>query len=476
MFSKKKQSAPAGATLQKANVPSPVTIIVLIILICAIATYLVPAGEFARVEDPNTGRNVVDPDSFAYVDQNPVGLMDLFMSITKGIQGASSIIGFLFIIGGAFAMVEATGAINNGLGVVVRKMRGRELLLIPVTMLIFSVVTTLAACSEEYIAFLPLVLSVCFAMGFDSLTALGIVFGSIATGYCSACTNAFTVGIAQGIAGLPMFSGIELRIAILVVMYIITTAFVMRHAMKVKKNPESSPMYELDKNRAKSEDFDDEQKLTKRQGLVLVVFAAAMVYLVYGVIKHGYYIDELSAIFLMMGVLAGIVGGLKPRAMADAFLQGCRNMLVPCIMVGLCKASTIILTDAAVLDTIINFLAGLLGSLPKFLTAFGMFVVQDLFNVLVPSGSGQAAITMPIMAPLADVVGVTRQTAVLAFQFGDAITNCITPASGMTISCLTIAGVPLKKWWKFVLPLVALWWIVAFGFLTYATMIGYGPF
>ena len=175
MFSKKKQGAPAGATLQKATVPSPVTIIVVIILLCALATYLVPAGEFARVEDPNTGRKVVDPESFAYVDQQPIGLMDLFMSITKGIQGASSIIGFLFIIGGAFAMVEATGAINSGLGVVVRKMRGRELLLIPVTMLIFSVVTTLAACSEEYIAFLPLVLSVCFAMGFDSLTALGIV-------------------------------------------------------------------------------------------------------------------------------------------------------------------------------------------------------------------------------------------------------------------------------------------------------------
>lgn len=476
MFSKKKKAAaPAGAPLQKANVPSPVTIIIVIIMLCAIATYLIPAGEFARVKDVNTGRSVVDPTSFAAVAQNPVGLMDLFMSITKGIQGASSIIGFLFIVGGAFAMVEATNAINAGMSAIMRKMRGRELLLIPVLMLALSVITTLAACSEEYIALLPVILSVCFALGFDSLTALGIVFCSIATGYCSACTNAFSVGIAQGIAGLPLFSGIELRIVILVVMYIVSVIFVTRHAMKVKKNPQISPMYELDQLRTK-EELDDSMQMTKRHGLVLLVFFAAMIYMVYGVIKFGFYIDQLSAIFLMMGVVAGIVGGLKPKAMADAFINGCRNMLVPCIMVGMCKATTIILTEACILDTIINFLAGLLNGLPKFLTAFGMFVVQDVFNLLVPSASGQAAITMPIMAPLADVVGVTRQTAVLAYQFGDAITNCITPASGMTISCLAIAGVPLKKWWKFILPMVAVWCVVAFCFLTYATMISYGPF
>ena len=476
MFLKKKKTEPEGNTLQKANVPSPVLIVVVIILCCALATYLVPAGEYARVTDPNTSRSVVDPNSYVRVDQNPIGLMDLFMSITRGIQGASSIIGFLFIIGGAFAMMEATGAINAGMGTVVRKMNGRELLLVPVVMFVFSLVTTLAACSEEYLAFLPLVLSVCFAMGFDSLTALGIVFGSIAIGYCSACTNAFTVGVAQGIAGLPMFSGIELRIAIYVVMYLVTVPFVMRHAMKVKKNPAASPMYELDQLRPKNENFDDTQKMTTRHGLVLIAFAATMVYMVYGIIVHGFYIDELSAIFLMLGVIAGVLGGLAPSKMADSFIQGCRNMLVPCIMVGMCKATTIVLTDASVLDTIINFLAGLLGAFPPFLTAFGMFIVQDLFNIVVPSGSGQAAITMPIMAPLADVVGITRQTAVLAFQFGDAITNCITPASGMTISCLTIAGVPLKKWWKFILPLVALWWLVVFVFLTIATMTNYGPF
>jgi uncharacterized ion transporter superfamily protein YfcC len=177
-----------------------------------------------------------------------------------------------------------------------------------------------------------------------------------------------------------------------------------------------------------------------------------------------------------MGLATGIIGGLNVRKIADSFVAGCKDMMLPCLIVGLCKAATIILNDANVMDTIVHALAGILNHVPASLTAFGMFVVQDLFNILVPSGSGQAAITMPIMAPLADVVGVTRQTAVFAFQFGDAFTNCISPASGMTMSCLALAAVPYKKWLRFIIPLIAIWWVVALCFLTYATAIKIGPF
>ena len=209
---------------------------------------------------------------------------------------------------------------------------------------------------------------------------------------------------------------------------------------------------------------------------MLLTFLLTIVCLVIGVTKLGFYIDELAALFLIMGIVAGVIGGLKPAQVADSFVKGCSNMLLPCLMVGLCKATTIIMTDANIMDTIIHALASVLNKVPSTFTAFGMFVVQDIFNIIVPSGSGQAAITMPIMAPLADLVGVTRQTAVLAFQFGDAFTNPITPASGMTMSCLAIAGVPYNKWLKFMLPLLALWWVAAFVFLTYATVTGFGPF
>lgn len=464
------------APVKKMSAPSPLIIMIAIILIGTLASYIIPAGSFTRIEDPNTGKMVVDPASFTYIEQSPVGIFDLFMSISKGIQQSSSIIAFLFIIGGAFGMMEETGAIRAGMGTLVRKMHGRELLLIPCCMLIFTLGAAFAANNEEFLAFLPLVLSICLAMGFDSLTALGIVFSSIAAGYGAGCTNAFTVGVAQGISGLPLFSGMELRLAVLVVLYLVNTTFMTIYALRIKKDPHRSAMYELDRLRPKPEDVSGNETLTGRHILVLLTFLGTIIVLVYGVIQFGFYIDELAALFLIMGVAAGILGGLSPTRMANSFMKGCGNMLLPCIMVGMCKAITIILTDACIMDTIIHFLAGLLNSFPPFFTAFGMFVVQDLFNILVPSGSGQAAITMPIMAPLADLVGVSRQTAVLAFQFGDAFTNCITPASGMTVSCLAIAGVPLKKWWKFILPLFALWVLIAFAFLTYATVQGYGPF
>lgn len=456
--------------------PNPVIIIACIILFSALASYIVPAGMFDRIQDPGTGRMVVDPATFHYIDQSPIGFFALFKSVTLGLQGGTSIISFLFIIGGAFAIMEATGAIRSGMAALVKKMQGRELLLVPVCMIVFGCGAAFAANNEEYLAFLPLVLTICLAMGFDSLTALGIIFAAVGAGYGAGCTNAFTVGVAQGIAGLPMFSGIGLRLVIFVVLLIVNICFVMRHALKVKKHPQASSMYELDSKRAVDLDISEVAALTGRHKLVLLTFLATMIALVIGVIRFGFSIDELAALFLIMGIAAGILGGLKPGDIADSFIKGCSNMLLPCIMVGLCKASTILLTDANIMDTIIHALASLLNKIPSTFTAFGMFIIQDVFNIIVPSGSGQAAITMPIMAPLADLVGVTRQTAVLAFQFGDAFTNAITPASGMTMSCLAIAGVPYGKWLKFILPLIAIWWVVAFVFLTYATMTGFGPF
>lgn len=202
------------APIKKKSAPNPIVIIICIILVSALASYIVPAGIFDRVTDSNSGRTIVDPSTFHYVDQSPITFFTLFKSLTLGIQGASDIIAFLLIIGGAFGIMEATGAIKSAMGTLVLKMRGKELLLIPVCMLIFTCGSAFAANEEEYLAFLPLILSICLAMGFDSLTALGIVFGSTGAGIAAGCTNAFTVGVAQGIAGLPVFSGIELRLVL----------------------------------------------------------------------------------------------------------------------------------------------------------------------------------------------------------------------------------------------------------------------
>lgn len=455
---------------------NPMVLLAIIIVLCAVATYLIPAGLYDRVVDPNTGRDVVDPATFHYVEQNPVGIFPLFMSITLGLQRASYVIFFLFIIGGMFQIMEATGAINNGMTLVVKKMAGKEILMIPVCMMVFGCGSAFAGNFEEFLAFVPLMIAVCLAMGFDSLTALGIIFCSAACGYAGAMTNAFTLGVAQGIAGLPMFSGIGFRAVVFLALMAVSIVYVTLYAKKVKKNPESSPVYEFDKKNQSTIDITQDVKLTGRQKLVLLTLLVVMIAMVIGIIKFGFYIDELSALFLIGGIVAGVVGGLSVGQIADEFLKGCGNLLFAGLMIGFCNAAIIIMEDANIMDTVIHALASLLNGLPATVSACGMFVIQDIFNVLVPSGSGQAAITMPLMAPLADLIGVTRQTSVLAFQLGDAFTNVMAPTGGELLAACAMAKIPWGKWGKWLLPLFALWWVVAFISLIIAVQIGFGPF
>ena len=455
--------------------PSPIIILVCVIVLCALASYVIPAGVYDRVKDVHTGKMVVNPSTFHYVAQKPTGFLDFFTSINKGFKGGISIIAFLFMVGGSLNILAKTGAIIAGLSTLVKKMRNHSILLIPVLMTTLATFSTLAGCNEEYLAFTPLVVSVALALGFDSLTALGMLFCSVAAGYGAGCTQPFSVGVAQGIAGVPIFSALPYRVGIFVVLLVLNISYVMYHAYKVKKNPESSPVYAIDRAKADTINLTDTDELTTRQGICLALLGLNFVGIIFGVLKYDFYMNEISALFLIMGILSGLICRLSPNDICDAFLEGCKGMMLPCLAVAMCKAATILLDNARVMDTIIHALAGMLDVFPSSIIAFGMFIIQDVFNLLVPSSSGQAAISMPIMAPLADIVGLTRQTAVFAFTFGDAFTNCITPASGATMSYLAMANVPYKKWAHFVLPLIGMWWIVAFCFLTYATAINLGP-
>ncbi len=455
--------------------PSPILILVCVIVLCAIASYVIPAGVYERVKDVNTGKMVVDPSTFHYVTQNPTGFLDFFTAINKGFKGGISIIAFLFMVGGSLGILAKTGAIVAGLSTLVKKMRGHSILMIPVLMVTLATFSTLAGCNEEYLAFTPLVVSAALALGFDSLTALGILFCSVAAGYGAGITQPFSVGVAQGIAGVPIFSGLPYRVVLFVVLVTINISYVMYHAYKVKKNPKSSSVYEIDQAKKDTVTIDESAHLTTRQAISLSLLGLNFVCIIIGVLKFDFYMNEISAMFIIMGLLSGIICKLSPNDICDAFLDGCKGMMLPCLAVAMCKGATILLDNAKVMDTIIYYLAGMLDVFPSSIIAFGMFIIQDCFNVLVPSSSGQAAISMPIMAPLADIVGLTRQTSVFAFTLGDAFTNCITPASGATMSYLAMANVPYKKWVRFVLPLVGVWWIVAFCFLTYATAIHLGP-
>ena len=468
-----------GKPVEKNRNLNPVLFLVLIMIAVTVLSYVAPAGSYDRIYVESVNREIVNPESFHNVEPNPIGLFTLLISVTQGMQKAANIIFFLFIVGGMFAILEGTGAIRAGMANVVRIMRGKELLMIPVCMTAFGCGSAFCANYAEYLAFVPLVLAVCLTMGFDSITAMGIIFCAAASGYAGAITNAFTTGIAQSIAGLPMFSGMGLRILLFITLITVSSVYVMAYAHRVKKNPELSTMYEQDKRTREEVVLDVEAipHISRRQKAVLAVFVIGISIMVGGIILKGFNIDELSAVFLAIGIIGGVAGGLGAGELCDHFLKGCGNMLLPCLMVGLANSIVVLLEHAHMMDPVIHGLTGLLDGLPASMAACGMFIVQDLFNLVVSSGSGQAAITMPIMVPLADMLGLTRQSAVLAFQMGDAFTNVMSPAGPVIMAALAMCGgISIKKWLKWLLPLFIIWWIIAFAFMIIAVETGYGPF
>ena len=273
--------------------PSPVLILVCVIVLCALASYVIPAGVYDRVKDVHTGKMVVDPATFHYVAQKPTGFMDFFTVVNKGFKGGISIIAFLFMVGGSLNILAKTGAIIAGLSTLVKKMRNHSILLIPVLMTTLATFSTLAGCNEEYLAFTPLVVSVALALGFDSITALGMLFCSVAAGYGAGCTQPFSVGVAQGIAGVPIFSALPYRVGIFFVLLALNIAYVMYHAYKVKKNPESSPVYEIDRAKANTINLEENPELTTRQAICLALLGLNFVGIIFGVLKYDFYMNEI---------------------------------------------------------------------------------------------------------------------------------------------------------------------------------------
>ena len=467
-----------GAELQEVHEVksvNPMIILACIIVLAAIATYIVPAGQFDRVPIEGTEYEGIVQGSYHHVDNNPVAPFDVFVSFTKGLQDAAYIIFFLLILGGVFKIVEATGALHAGINNMIKATAGKEVILVPICMIVFSLISATAACCEEYLAFLPLMYMVCMGCGFDSILSVGLLFCASAVGYAGGMTQAFSVGVAQTIAGLPIFSGIGFRVVGWAVLVTATIIYMMIYAHRIKKDPTKAYNFEIDKKFRAEMDFHPEkiETMTKAQGLILAIFFAGFVFAAFSVIKLGFYIDEMSGVFLIVGILCAIIGRLAPGKAADAFAEGAQDLVWAGLIIGMCYAATTILQDAQIMDTIVNGMGTALGGLHSSIAAVGMFFMQDLLNFLIPSGSGQAAITMPFMAPLADVLGVSRQTAVLAFQYGDAFTNVISPTSGEIMAALAICHVPYGKWFKFMWKLWILWAILACILLVIATAIGY---
>ncbi|MTI46646.1 MAG: putative basic amino acid antiporter YfcC [Firmicutes bacterium] len=462
---------------KKFKIPHTYVILFSVILIMAILTYIIPAGEFDRVVDPHTDRTVVDPASFHEVDQNPTSFFGLFKSIPNGLKDAAGIVFFIFIVGGAFQIITGTGAIEAGIGRMALALKGAEILMIPLFIILFSIAGGTFGMAEEAIVFVPIGIALARALGYDAITGTAMITLGAACGFTSGFMNPFTVGVAQGIAEIPLFSGIAMRFAILAVMLIVTILYVMRYGNKVKKNPSLSIVAELEeKEKHKVIKLDKIPDMTIRHIFVLLTIVGGFACIIFGVFVYEWYITEIGSAFLAMGIIGGFLGGLGPSRIAQEFVTGAKSIVFGALVVGVARGILMVMQDGMILDSIINGLALMIQNLPKTISVLGMYVVQVVINFFIPSGSGQAATTMPIMTPLADLIGVTRQTAVMAYQFGDGFTNSIIPTSAALMGVLSVAKINYEKWVKFLWPLMLIWLVVGATFLIIANIINYGPF
>ncbi|CAM4322963.1 YfcC family protein [Jeotgalicoccus halotolerans] len=451
--------------------PHTYAILLFIVILGAALSYIIPAGEYERVEVED--RVEVIGGSFHSVEQNPVSFMDLIMAIPTGLNEAADIIFYIFLIGGAFGVIRKTGALEAIIQKVMNNVQKNELLVIPIIMTVFSILGFTTGMSEEAIIFVPIGIMLSVALGYDALVGTAMVTLGAAAGFIGGMFNPFTVGIAHGIAELPIFSGWAFRLAVYFVVLLIGILFVMSYAKKVKKNPKSSLVYE--ESQTGQLNFTEDAlvltELRKRHIVIIVLFALTIAINVYGIFVHGWFLTELAANFFIVGIIIGFVGGLKLNTVFDAFIDGMKIVVYGAIIVGFARAILVVLESGLIIDTIIYSLSAVLDNVPTALTAIGMLGVQVIINFFIPSGSGQAMTTMPIMVPISDLQGISRQVAVLAYQYGDAITNSIIPTSASLMGVLAVAGIPYIKWVKFVWKLIIIWLIIAAIALVIATLI-----
>lgn len=447
-----------------------------VVILVAVATWIVPGGEYKR--ESREGKTIVLPDSFTYSESNPQGIGAILAAPVRGFVQAAHIIAFLFVIGGAFSIVQKTGAVNvavQHLAATFAEKPHLQKYFIPVSMTIFSIGGTIFGMSEETLPFVLIFIPLALSLGYDSLVGTAIPFLGAASGFAGSTLNPFTVGIAQSIAELPLYSGLGYRVVIWIISVTTMIAFVMMYASRVKRSPAASPVFDLDKQRKHALSLDSAVTVpfTVQHKFVLLTFVVSIAVLIFGILEFKWYIDEIAAVFLALGIVGGFLGRLTLDEMTTGFKEGARDMVGVALIIGCARALLVVATDGKVLDTMLYSLAGLISHLHPILAAQAMFLTQGVINFFVHSGSGQAALTMPVMAPLADVVGVSRQTAVLAFQFGEGWINPILPTSGVTMGVLGLAGISWDTWFRWMVPAQIFFLILALLLLIPPFYFGY---
>ena len=454
-------AAESSKGIKQFKVPHVYAIIFALMVIFAVLTWIVPSGSYQRQEV--NGREVTVAGTYeqsekTYIDEETgdevdlrQGVFDVLQAPTRGIQEAIEVVAFILIVGGSFQVITKTGAITSGMGRVVRRFKNKDILIIPIAMVLFALGGTSFGMAEETLPFFAIFMPIMMAMGFDSMTAFMVVFVGARTGYIASTINPFNVLIAQGILGIQGNPQLWLRMIALVVLTAVAITWVVLYARRVKKNPESSITFEDDI--AKKVEFAaDESALdaefTGRQKGVLAVFIAGMCLIIWGLVTQGWYMNEISAVFLAMGLLAGVIAGFSQDVIAQEFVAGIADFAFSAIVVGLARGILVIASDGMIIDTILNALATGLGGIPAVLFTTLLYAVENLLAILVPSSSGLAALTVPIFGPLTELMGLNPEAAVWALSMGSATMSLICPTSAILVAGLGVCKIKLGQWWK----------------------------
>lgn len=438
---------------KKFELPHIFVLLSAIIVLCALASWFLPAGEFERAVN-SEGVEVVVPGTYHVVESSPVGPFETVKSIYYGMMNGGSVIFFVFIAYAAIGLIISTGAFNGLVAGLLKILKGRaRAIIIPVFITILGLASSTIGVFEEAFPFIPIFVGISMAMGYDALVGLAIVALGTGLGYSGAVMNPFTVGMAQSIAGLPQMSGAGYRIVCHLILIAIASAFTIRYALKIQKDPTKSLVYGDDfSHMAMDPEEIEKHSFGVREKLVLATLLIGIVVIVWGTKVKGWYFEDLSAVFLIMGIISSVIMGWSANEIAKKIAASFTDIAVACMMIGIARGILVVLQAGHIIDTIVYALSIPLSKLPGWVASNAMLAVQTALNFLIPSGSGQAVTSMPIMAPLADLTGISRQTAVLAFQFGDGLSNIIWPTAMAPIMC-GIAGVKMDKWWKWLIPL-----------------------
>lgn len=461
---------------KKFSVPHVFAILIFIIMLAGILSYIVPAGAYDRVEQ--NGRMVINPDSFHLIERTPVAIFDWFIAIPEGFASSAAILAIIFIPVGAVGVYTASGSLQSAIAHLLKRgTEKRSLGIMVAIMTFFTIRAGFEGAIDSHLAFVPLTIGFALAAGYDVLTGVAMTMVPTFVSFAVGPTNPYTVLISQEIAGLPPFSGLTLRVIAWAIIMIVTYHHIIRYAIRVKKDPKKSIVKDID-TEGMAIDVNEytKEKLTLRQKTLIAMLLGTIVMIVIGALKLGWGLNHMTAAFLISGILAGIVAGYDNKKIANIFLENGSKVYFGAMCVAVARAIQIVLEKGNIIDTIIHAMSIPLQNIPGSISVLGMYVMQLLINFFVPSGSGQAMVTMPILAPLADVIGVTRQTAVMAFQFGDGITNLLFPTMGLIFAYLAFGKISYEKYLKFVFPLA--WKVMAIGaiFLLIANAINYGPF